>query len=121
MNQEEHDFWAELETLIKPVAVVDREYRLYYDKFGNIVACTMNQETVDQSDTYLVATETQYENYFRYRVEKGVLVEIDHDTGYRVNLVKHTQGYCVVKNHAGIILEPAETYPETEYYGYRNC
>lgn len=121
MNQEEINFWQEVESLIKIPPIITAEYRLYYNKFGDIVLCTANKETVDIDDHYLVVDQNQYNNYFKYRVKKGTLVLIDTDPGYSVNLTKHTQGFCVVKDHAGIILEPNESYSDTEYYAYTNC
>jgi hypothetical protein len=35
------DFWQEVESLINPVPKLELEYRLYYDKEGNIVSCSM--------------------------------------------------------------------------------
>jgi hypothetical protein len=40
---------------------------------------------------------------------------IDRTGGIRVQLTSSTQGYAVVKNHAGILLEN-EKYSDIEYY-----
>ena len=53
-------------------------------------------------------------------VVDGKLKKIDRDSGYYVQLEKSDKGYCVVKNHAGLLVEPEETYITTEYYAHRN-
>ena len=114
MSPEElKEYWAG----VKPVVPPQIEYRLHYNELGNIVMCSM----VDHPESlgYIVVTREQYERYFDYTIENGRLKKIDHDSGYRVKLVKSASGYCVVKNHAGLLLEADETYKDIEYYGYR--
>ena len=119
MNQTEIDaFWAEVESLIKPVPVVHIEYRLHYNELGEITLCSMVEHP--ESNQYIVVTKEEYDRYFDYKIVKGQLKKIDHDAGYRVNLEKSNGGYCVVKNHAGLLLEPNDTYTITEYYAHRN-
>ena len=118
MSPEELEFWAEVERLIKPVVPLAIEYRLHYNELGEIVMCSMANHP--ESDRYVVTDQATYEQYYRYCVVDNKLVKIDHDAGYRVKLEKSNQGFSVIKNHAGIILEPGETYNETEYYAYRN-
>jgi hypothetical protein len=115
MNKE---FWNEVERLIKPAVPLKLEYRLYYNELGEIVSGSM----VDHSgaDNYIVVTPTEYDRYFEYRVVTGQLKKIDRDAGYRVKLKQSTNGYQVVKGHAGLLLEFGETYQKTEYYEYRN-
>jgi hypothetical protein len=118
MNQEEHDFWAEVESLILPVPKVEIEYRLHYNELGEIIMCSMVDHP--ESDHYVVVSKDKYERYFDYRIVGGQLTKIDKSTSYSVKLTKSTAGYLTVKNHAGIVLEPGELYPETEYYAHRN-
>ena len=94
------------------------EYRLYYNEDGAIVKCTMiAEETVEP---YVVVTQAEYDRYFNYTVVNGKLKPIDRDPEYRVQLEKATQGFCVVKDHAGVVIEPNETYKDIEYYAIRN-
>ena len=115
MNEE---FWKEVERLIKPIIPLKLEYRLYYNELGEIISCSMAEHP--DSGNYIVVTKTEYEQYFNYRIVNAQLIKIDNDAGYRVKLQKATTGYCVVKNHAGLLLEPNETYTTTEYYAHRN-
>jgi hypothetical protein len=118
MNQEERDFWAEVESLICPAPAVEIEYRLHYNESGEIVMCSM----VDHPETsaHVVVSKDEYERYFDYCVVKGQLTKIDKSASYSVKLTKSTAGSRTVKNHAGIVLEPGESYTETEYYDHRN-
>jgi hypothetical protein len=118
MSPEELKFFAEVEALLNPVPTLTIEYRLHYNELGEIVLCTMVEHP--NTTDYIVVTKDEYENYFRYQIVDGKLKIIDHDAGYRVKLEKSDTGYCVVKNHAGLILEPGETYITTEYYAHRN-
>jgi len=111
-----NEFWQEVESLIKPIPRQDVEYRVYYDEDGEITLCTM---TGDTPGKYLVVTREEYARYFQYRVVKGRLVKIDHDARYRVQLTKSTQGYKVVKGHAGLLIEDEE-YSDIEYYARTN-
>jgi hypothetical protein len=119
MSPDELEFFAEVKALLHTAVVADIEYRIYYNPLGEIVACSMiNDDTLTGS--YLVVTQEQYEHYFDYCVVNGGLKKIDHDAGYRVKLQKSNCGHCVVKDHAGLVLETDETHPTTEYYAHRN-
>jgi hypothetical protein len=111
-----NEFWKEVESLIDPVVKQELEYRVYYDEHGAITLCTM---TGDTPGNYLVVTQDEYASYFQYRVIKGKLLKIDHDAGYRVQLTKSTQGFKVVRGHAGLLIED-ETYTDIEYYARTN-
>jgi hypothetical protein len=118
MNQDERDFWAQVESLIIPIAKVEIEYRLHYNESGEIIMCSMADHP--ESNHYVVVSKDKYERYFDYCVVEGQLTKIDKSISYSVKLTKSTAGYRTVKNHAGIVLEPGESYPETEYYDHRN-
>ena len=96
------------------------EYRLHYDQGGNIVLCTMQQHP--ESTDYIVVDKETYNEYTKYRVnvEKKRLIKIDMNPGVRVQLKRSSQGYAVVKDHAGILLENSEEYPSVEYYETNN-
>lgn len=89
------------------------EYRLYYDETGGIITCS--QTNHQPQGNYIVVTEDEYNHYYQYCIKNGKLKKIDNNPNYRVQLTCSTKGYCVVKNHAGIILEN-ELYPNVEYY-----
>ena len=96
----------------KPVII---EYRLHYDDEGHIHTCSMIEP--HPSDTqYLVVDKETYGNYYHYRVVDNKLKFIDRNPELRVQLTKGTQGYAVVRDHAGIILEKDESYSNVEHY-----
>jgi hypothetical protein len=116
MNPE--TFWQQVESLIKPVAETHLEYRWYYDTQGDITACSMCDHP--ESGDYVIVDEKIYDQYYNYVIIRGVPVKAESDAGYRVRLIKSTSGYPVVAGHAALIIEPTETYTNTEYYAHRN-
>ena len=96
-----------------PIIEEPREYRLHYDAKGGIYLCT--QQNHPKDTIYLVVDEATYLEYQKYQVIDGKLKIIDLDPGYRIQLKSSTQGYAVVKSHAGILLEN-KTYKDIEYY-----
>jgi hypothetical protein len=105
-------------SLIEEIVVEPVEYRIHYDTSGNITMCTM-QDHPTETD-YIVVTKEEYDNYYQYTVVDAKLKKIDRNPGSSVQLKKSDSGYQVVKNHAGIILEPSEDYVDTEYYDTTN-
>ena len=93
------------------------EYRFHYDNSGNIYMCTM-QEHPDNTQ-YVVVTKEEYELYFKYKVVKGKLKLIEHQTGIKNGLEKSDSGFRVVKNNAALLLLDDEVYNDIEYYDYR--
>ena len=93
------------------------EYRIYYNTAGEITHCSMRNHPSDGN--YIVVNQKEYDEYYKYTVENGMLKEIDHVHNFHVKLIKSTSGYAVVKNHAGLVLEPSDTYKHIEYYDYR--
>jgi len=98
---------------ITPIVDEPIEYRLHYDSSGGIIMCT--QQAHPENTQYLVVAADEYHEYFRYYIANGKLKKIDANPEYRVQLKSSDQGYCVVKNHAGILLEN-EDYKDVEYY-----
>jgi hypothetical protein len=111
-----NEFWREIENLIKPITPVVLEYRLYYNEEGNITSCSMQNHA---EGIYIVVSKNEYELYFNYQIIKGKLIKIDNDAKYRVQLTKSTQGFPVVKGHAGLLIED-EDYKDIEYYARTN-
>ena len=69
---------------------------------------------------YLTVDQTEYEQYYRYRVVDNKLKKIEPAAGYHVQLKLSSQGTATVAGHAGIVIEPGEEYPDITYYEYRN-
>lgn len=107
------EFFKALE-LITPLVSVELEYRLHYNQQGDIYMCTMQQHP--SNTEYVVVTKEEYHRYSDYRVENKKLKLIDKGPVYHVQLKKSTKGFNVVKDHAGLLLEPDEAYANTEYY-----
>lgn len=89
------------------------EYRFHYNDSGEIYMCTMINHP--ENTQYLVVDKTMYDNYSHYKIENNKLKLIDNNNVYHVQLKSSNQGYAVVKDHAGILLEN-ETYNDIEYY-----
>jgi hypothetical protein len=100
----------------QPLYIEPLEYRIYYNVDGNITSCSMQSH---EPGTYIVVSQHDYENYFRYTVVNRKLKKIESDPGFRVQLSKSTSGFPTVKNHANLIIEQDETYTDIEYYEYR--
>lgn len=115
MSPEElKEYFAGVVDIVPPTV----EYRLHYNELGEIYLCTMVNHP--NSTNYIVVDQTTYDQYYMYRIVDKKLKKIDNDSGYRVKLKKSDHGYCVVKNHAGLLLEAEEAYNNIEYYEYRN-
>lgn len=97
---------------------INIEYRFYYDETGKITTCS--QFNHQEYGEYLIVTEHEYNHYYQYYIDKNKLKMIDINHGYRVQLKHSDQGYCVVKNHAGIVLAVNETHNDVEYYDTTN-
>jgi hypothetical protein len=113
-----NEFWAEVETLLDRTTPEAIEYRVHYNEQGEIYLCTMQNHPVDT--TYLVVTREEYDRYFDYRVVDAKLKKVDRDAVYRVKLKRNVTGFAVVQNHAGLLIEDNETYPDIEYYDRNN-
>ena len=100
--------------MLKPIVEEVKEYRIHYEEDGHITMCTMINHPTDT--TYIVVSKDEYDNYFRYTIVDSKLKKIDSNPGYHVQLVSSSMGYAVAKKHAGLILEPIDTYNEIEYY-----
>jgi hypothetical protein len=117
MNQEEIEFFKEVEALLIHNNT-EIEYRLHYNDDGEIYACSMCDHP--ESEKYLVVTAHEYENYFRYRVVKDALIEKTIDAGYRARLQRSENGFRAVKNHASVLLEEQEEFSTIEHYAPTN-
>jgi hypothetical protein len=100
--------------MLKPTVEEVKEYRLHYNELGIITMCTMMNHPADTQ--YVVVSQDEYENYFRYTIVDCRLKKIDNNPGYRVQLTSSITGYATVKKHAGLIIESTDTYQDIEYY-----
>jgi hypothetical protein len=111
-----NEFWVEVESLLDKTIPEAIEYRVHYNEQGEIYLCTMQNHPVDT--TYLVVSQDEYNRYYHYKVVKGKLVHIAHDSKYRVQLHKSSTGFRVAAGHAGLVVE--DDYSDVEYYEYNN-
>ena len=108
------DTFLQALAMMQPIVEEVKEYRIHYEEDGHITMCTMINHPTDT--TYIIVSKDEYDNYFRYTIVDGKLKKIDNNPGIRVQLVSSSDGYAVVKKHAGLIIEPTDTYNEIEYY-----
>lgn len=117
MTDADSEFLKAISAIV-PIQIEEIEHRLYYNETGSITSCSMQNHNPE--GTYIIATNEQYNKYFQYRVVKEKLVLIEHDNCYRTRLRKSDKGYKIVKNHAPVLLEDTEDYPEIEHYESNN-
>lgn len=120
MNQ---NWQEEFEQAMKSFGIIipeQIEYRIHYDDEGHIIMCSMQQHPIGTQ--YLVVDREMYDHYYQYKVnvQRKRLEKIAIDLGIRVKLKKSNHGYAVVKNHAGLIIEPDEICENVEYYDSPN-
>ena len=115
MNSTEEEFINAILNIPVPVDY-STEYRIYYDDFGRITMCSMQNHPTDTQ--YIVVDKEIYDTYYQYRVNmtKHKLEKIVINHGISVQLVSSTTGYAVVKKHAGLIIESTDNYQDIEYY-----
>lgn len=104
----------------QPPAIVE-EYRAYYDNEGQVTGFAGSGFPIEGNwipisrETYLA------HNWQNLKVKDGKLIHVEPTYNHIFALTISDKGFKVVKNHAGIILEPAEEYSTVEYYERRNC
>lgn len=108
--------------LLKALAeVVDRpipvyEKRVYYDEFENILGAVPHPP-YPESENYIVVSEEEFKNLNSYMIRDKKLILIPPPSNQiKVVYKKNNHGYRVVKNHAALLLEENESYPEVEHY-----
>jgi len=96
------------------------EYRMHYDETGTIIM--LSHQNHPDHDLYLVVTKDEYSDYQHYSIDikNKKLKKVVHNQGIRVQLKKSDHGYTVVEHHAGLLIEPGETYGNVEYYESNN-
>jgi hypothetical protein len=104
-----------------PVIVEDPiEYRMHYDDEGTITM--LSHQNHPDSKQYLIVTKEIYDNYEKYyvNIKEKKVEKVVHNRGISVQLKKNDTGYAVVKNHAGLVVEPTENFGNIEYYAANN-
>ena len=96
------------------------EYRMHYDENG--VITMLSHQNHPKDTNYIVVTQDEYADYQHYCVDVDAkkLKKIAHNIGLSVQLKKSNQGYPVTKNHAGVLLEPGDTYTNIDHYEHTN-
>jgi|TARA_R110000868_G_scaffold237184_2_gene491776 hypothetical protein len=106
--------------MLDPPKVVEIEYRLHYNDVGDIYMATHLPTDHPVDTKYVVVTDqSEYKNFWKYRVDQGKLIEIVHDSRNRTALHKGESGFRVVKNQAALLLEDSEDFTHTEFYVHR--
>ena len=68
------EFLLALQSL-QPVVEEPIEYRIHYNADGDITMCTVRDHPTDTQ--YIIVTQHEYDNYFRYTVVDNKLKLID--------------------------------------------
>jgi hypothetical protein len=103
-------------TSFEPI-VVKEEYRAYYDNDNKIMYLMANQFP-DDNNNWIPITKVQYQTLECQWLwlEKDQLVERKPVYNHYFSLTPSTKGVKIVKNHAGIVVEQDEEYPDVGYY-----
>lgn len=105
---------------VEPI-VVEEEYRAYYDDTDKILYTAANKFP-ENNDNWISITKIQYQTLECQWLwqENGKIVERKPNYNYYFSLRPSTKGVKIVKDHAGIVVEPGEDYEDIAYYDKRN-
>jgi hypothetical protein len=119
MNPQELEFLKGLMS-VKPI-MINEEYRAYHDDTGKVLY-TMANNFPENDDKWIAITKTEYQTLECQWLwlENGKIVERKPNYNYYFSLRPSTKGVKIVKDHAGIVIEPGEEYPDVAYYDKRN-
>ena len=119
MNQEDQEFLKGLMS-VEPI-IVKEEYRVYHDDDGKVLYVAAHKFP-ENNDNWVEISRSQYQTLECQWlwIEKGQIVELKPTYKHHFSLTTSTKGVKIVKNHAGIVVEPAEEYPDVWYYDKRN-
>ena len=119
MNEFEIEFLKAMESFGS--IIVKEEYRVYHDDDGKVLYVVAHKFP-DDNDNWLTITREQYQTIECQWLwlEKGQLVERKPTYNHYFSLTTSTKGVKIVKNHAGIVVEPGEEYTDVGYYDKRN-
>jgi hypothetical protein len=119
MNQEDLEFLKGLMS-VQPI-IVKEEYRAYYDDTDKILYTAAN-DFPENNDNWISITKIEYQTLECQWLwqENGKIVERKPNYNYYFSLHPSTKGVKIVKDHAGIVVEPGEEYIDVGYYDKRN-
>lgn len=108
------DAWS---TYIQPPPIVN-EYRVYYDASGTVTFC---DGPSGPSGNYICAQVAEV-----VKVMVGLTVvhngslTIPESNSLSIRLIKSMTGFQSVRAHPALLIEPNDTYTDTEYYDRAN-
>lgn len=118
LSPAEQEFLKAFENFHAPT--VHEEYRAYYDDDGWVIGFAGSGFPEQGQWINISRDEYMTHDWQNFKVKDGKLLRIELTNKHLFALTPSNKGYTVVKNHAGILLEPGEEYPEVEYYERRH-
>lgn len=100
---------------------ITEEYRAYYDEEGWVTGFAGSGFPEGNNWVNIPREIYVAHNWQNLKVKDGKLIRIEPTYDHLFALTSSDKGFKVVKNHAGILLESGEEYPNVEYYECRNC
>lgn len=125
MNNYTNESWNELlkafsSGLIDSDIMPEYEYRVYYNKQGQIIKTTALKTDLLDFDNYIIVNKEDYESISKFYVKNKILELKRSEFSQTYQLSPSKTGFKVVKNNPALLLEKNEKYVSTEYYNYRN-
>jgi hypothetical protein len=99
---------------------IEYEYRVYYNRTGEIYKTTALKDAPIEDENYLIVSADQFNNPQKYLVKNKCLVTKPTYVKQTYQLAPSTFGFKVVKKNPALILLENEYYNDIEYYDYRN-
>lgn len=118
LSQADLEFLKALESWSAPT--IREEYRAYYDDQGWVIGFAGSGFPAGDNWIHIPRETYTTHDWQNLKVQDGKLIRVDPVYNHCFLLTPSDKGFKVVKNHAGIILEPGEEYPNAEYYECRN-
>ena len=115
MNEFEIEFLKAMESFGS--IIVKEEYRIYHDDDGKVLYVSAHKFP-DDNNNWVEISRSQYQTLECQWlwIEKGQIVERKPTYNHYFSLTTGTKGVKIVKNHAGIVVESGEEYPDVWYY-----
>ena len=119
MNEFEIEFLKAMESFGS--IIVKEEYRVYHDDGGKVLYAAAHKFP-DDNNNWVPITKMQYQTLECQWlwIENGQIVERKPTYNHHFSLTTSIKGVKIVRNHAGIVVDPDEEYPEIAYYDKRN-
>lgn len=102
--------------MVKPIETKE-EYRAYYDEQGKVQFLTALEHP--EGDNWIsISREVYVAQKFNFSwVVDGKLIEKLPTNKHYFSLTQGVKDVKIVKNHAGIVIDDNEDYPDVDYYG----